>query len=54
MTKSKQARGPCANEGCRRPAQESDTYCETCAIERSLYRREDRTPRSRVSAVVAR
>ena len=33
---------PCATEDCRRTASEGEAYCETCSIERSLYRRETR------------
>ncbi|HEY7113383.1 MAG TPA: hypothetical protein VIA45_10670 [Thermoanaerobaculia bacterium] len=35
----------CSNEGCGRPAE--DVFCETCALERSLFRRDEReaTPR---------
>ncbi len=42
MKKNRVPRKNCANEGCRRAAQTGDRYCETCAIERSLYRRHDR------------
>ncbi len=35
----------CANEGCGRPAE--DGLCENCALERSLFHREEReAPRS--------
>ena len=33
---------PCANEGCRRPAAPLDPFCESCSIERSLFRRDQR------------
>ena len=32
----------CANEGCRRPAAPREPYCESCSIERSLFRRDQR------------
>ncbi len=32
----------CGNEGCRRLASPGDLLCETCALERSLYHREER------------
>jgi hypothetical protein len=32
----------CATEDCRRTASEGEAYCETCSVERSLYRRETR------------
>jgi hypothetical protein len=41
------ARAPriCSNEGCGRPAE--DGLCENCALERSLFHREERElPRS--------
>ncbi|HTO76225.1 MAG TPA: hypothetical protein VMQ61_09125 [Thermoanaerobaculia bacterium] len=33
----------CANEGCGRPAE--DGLCENCALERSLFHREEREAR---------
>ena len=30
----------CANEGCGRPSE--DLYCDACALERSLFHREER------------
>jgi len=33
----------CANEGCRRPAAPRDLFCESCSIERSLFRRDQRS-----------
>ena len=32
----------CATEGCRRPAETGDRFCENCAIEWALYRRDTR------------
>jgi len=38
----KPTRQLCANAGCPRPASPGDLFCETCGLERSLYRREER------------
>lgn len=35
---------PCANVPCRRPAGPGESLCEACAIERSLFRRDERRP----------
>jgi len=32
----------CASDGCLRPAERDNRYCESCAIEWALYRRESR------------
>ena len=32
----------CANEGCPRTAAPEELWCETCAIERSLFERDTR------------
>ena len=36
---------PCANDNCPRPASPGEPLCETCALERSLYRRAERSAR---------
>ena len=36
----------CANEGCPRAAQPGELLCETCALERSLFRRDERWNRA--------
>lgn len=33
---------PCETEGCRRPAAQGERLCESCGIERSLFRRDER------------
>jgi hypothetical protein len=30
----------CGNEGCGRPAPAGEAFCETCALEWNLYRRD--------------
>jgi hypothetical protein len=40
----------CANEGCRRPAAPREPFCESCFIERSLFRREERPGSFRAAA----
>ncbi len=42
----------CANEGCPRPAEEGEDFCETCGLERSLLRREERRGTHPVSGEV--
>jgi len=37
---------PCANDNCPRPASPGEPLCETCALERSLYRRAERSARA--------
>ena len=37
---------PCANDGCRRTAAKPGAWCETCAMERSLFERETRSDRT--------
>jgi hypothetical protein len=37
---------PCANDNCRRPASPGEPFCETCALEHSLYRRAERSERA--------
>jgi hypothetical protein len=32
----------CASEGCGRPAETEHPFCETCCLERALYRRDYR------------
>jgi len=49
MTFQEQTR-PCANEGCVRPAAPGDPFCESCSIERSLFRRDQRTGTLRSTA----
>jgi hypothetical protein len=39
--------GVCANEGCRRPAEAG--LCDTCALEGSLFHREQRVEEFRLS-----
>jgi len=39
-------RRPCANDSCPRPASPGEPLCETCALERSLYRRAERSARA--------
>ena len=34
---------PCANDSCPRPACPGEPFCETCALEFSLYRRAERS-----------
>jgi hypothetical protein len=37
------ARGnPCTNEGCLREAAGGEILCDTCQLERALYRRDER------------
>ncbi len=31
---------PCANEGCPRPAEKGEDFCETCGLEWSLLHRD--------------
>ena len=33
---------PCANEGCLRAAAPGERYCDTCQLERALFRRNER------------
>ena len=33
---------PCTNEGCLREAAEDEVLCDTCQLERALYRRDER------------
>jgi hypothetical protein len=40
--KEKPAAPICANEGCQRPAAPGERFCETCAVEWTLYRRDTR------------
>jgi hypothetical protein len=54
MKKNRRMQPPCATEGCPRPAQEGDRYCESCAIERSLYRRHERARGSPAAELPAR
>jgi len=42
---SRADRTPCANEGCPRQALPAERFCETCGLERSLYRRDLRAQR---------
>jgi hypothetical protein len=42
VTKEKPVSRLCASEGCRRPAEPGDRFCETCSIEWTLYRRDAR------------
>ena len=37
---------PCANDNCPRPASPGEPLCETCSLERSLYRRAERSARA--------
>jgi hypothetical protein len=32
----------CASEGCRRPTEPGERFCEACSIEWTLYQRETR------------
>jgi len=41
---------PCANEGCLRPAAPREPFCESCSIERSLFRRDQRPGTFRAEA----
>jgi len=50
--RTRDARGettPCANEGCLRPAAPGESYCDTCQLERALYRRDERPCLSQTS-----
>lgn len=42
MKKEKESPPRCANEGCSRPAQPDDWFCDTCGIEWALFHRETR------------
>jgi hypothetical protein len=44
----REAVGKCANEGCGRPAE--GLYCDACALEYSLFHREQRRPAARIRA----
>jgi hypothetical protein len=33
---------PCTNEGCHRQAAAGEALCDTCQLERTLYRRDER------------
>jgi hypothetical protein len=48
MTKTPQTApvrtSPCTNVGCRNAAPPGETLCESCEMERSLYRRDERRP----------
>jgi hypothetical protein len=42
MKNEKDEKKHCANEGCPRPAEKGEDFCETCGLEWSLLRREQR------------
>jgi hypothetical protein len=44
----------CDNDACPRPAEPGEKFCEECALERSLYRRNGGRDSSEFRAVEAR
>jgi hypothetical protein len=41
----------CANEGCARRPEPGEEYCSVCCLEWTLFRRDERCPESRGSAL---
>jgi hypothetical protein len=52
MKKEEDEKKPCANEGCPRPAEQGEDFCETCGLEWSLLRRDKRPDGSLVATEV--